>query len=526
MQKRIQYFLPHAVLFVKKSSMDNSNFSYQEGTAFLGAIFEEQPTFPGILLEEGPTSPSVLFQEESAFQDIHFPEELLSKPDYFDFSQQVLDDILQPVQTGYTPPLVAAGVQPQYTQLMPPGISQTVPPTYTQPLSAASVLPQQLDTQQHVFAADTLPQSAVTTQPVSADTTQSVITTSLSAQPAADSTLNQTLQNAVTEIQQHFLNNCQITSDHRVLGYDASFAKYLMQSYLPASDLYSITRRDNSNARDLSRQSQIPDSVRSALLSASKAVHPQTRLQPEDLANVGTYDESAALTVLLKAHIQATPPGSTRCPTLANTYVQNEFAASIVVKFVALGQIPYAEDRQTAGPMVASGHVYVYKQGGPIRRWTDSHRWTPSRKGKSASVNIYRECKILSKAELRQAAATVTIKRRKAAPSTSGEIKKRKLQEANLAGKSAAIKHVPVTLDNCEKLLFVTPLELAFGALDMTTAADELVGPLTHCNDLLVHGLVKRTFKVDYMGQAYTVVNYYNISDVLGSVILPLNFRR
>ncbi|CAK7274430.1 Global transcription regulator sge1 [Sporothrix epigloea] len=336
---------------------------------------------------------------------------------------------------------------------------------------------------------------------------------------AAEAAVDNSPQPAVPDHIAAFFNN--FGGSGEIVSANVVQVRDGFKGMLPASVLGSITTLDNKDARELSEQ-PIATVLKDALTVASKHVQSLHRMQQPLLSDDAIFDPAAVFQVLQVAPNHSAAVLGSDGLTLARTYLQNESAAKVVVRLVMDQQLALAQARPDGGFPVASGHVYVYKEGGPIRRWTDDRCWTPSRKGKNKFINIYREVKQLSPAERKEAAKAVNIRRRKPVPDGQDEQKKKQCQEANLAGKTEDIRHEPVTLDNCEKLLFVEPIELAFGSIAMDSAADDLVGPLTHCNNLLIHGLVKRTFKVQHDGDTFTVVNYYNIRDVLNSVISPL----
>ncbi|CAK7269121.1 Gluconate transport-inducing protein required for gluconate-H+ symport [Sporothrix epigloea] len=306
------------------------------------------------------------------------------------------------------------------------------------------------------------------------------------------------------------------------LANELSVARNYFKDQVPASILGNITYKDNKDAKGLSAQHMIQFDVKAALILLSKTVQPLARIQQYNLSDNDIFNPEAAFHLFVGAQIGSAALLGIDGLSLAKAYIQNESAAKVVVRLVVEQRVSHAQVRPDSGFPVDSGYVYVYKEGGSIKRWTDDRCWTPSRKGKNKCINIYREVKQLSSEERKKAAEFVVIKSRKTVPISDEERKKKQSQESNLAGKIEDIRHETVTLDNCEKLLFVRPEELAFGAIDMDSAADELVGPLTHCSNLLVQGLVKRTFKVKHGNANYTVVNYYNIRDVLNSEISAL----
>ncbi|CAK7565090.1 MAG: Gluconate transport-inducing protein required for gluconate-H+ symport [Sporothrix epigloea] len=341
---------------------------------------------------------------------------------------------------------------------------------------------------------------------------------------AAPNDISQTLQlqDIVAYLTQQFTSPDQLSLDEHALANKLRIARNYFKDQVPASILGNITYKDNKDAKGLSAQHMIQSDVKAALILLSKTVQPLARIQQYNLSDNDIFNPEAAFHGFVGAQIGFAALLGIDGLSLAKAYIQNESAAKVVVRLVVEERVSHAQVRPDGGFPVDSGYVYVYKEGGSIKRWTDDRCWTPSRKGKNKCINIYREVKQLSSEERKKAAEFVVIKSRKTAPISDEERKKKQSQESNLAGKIEDIRHETVTLDNCEKLLFVRPEELAFGAIDMDSAADELVGPLTHCSNLLVQGLVKRTFKVKHDGASYTVVNYYNIKDVLNSEISAL----
>ncbi|ERS97158.1 hypothetical protein HMPREF1624_06489 [Sporothrix schenckii ATCC 58251] len=188
---------------------------------------------------------------------------------------------------------------------------------------------------------------------------------------------------------------------------------------------------------------------------------------------------------------------------LQKIFVQCPLAAEAIVDLAIGGKINFATQR----PMddVVSGSVFVFKDGEHIKRWTDNHVWTVSRKGAGAGDMVYREA-------------------------VKGQASKE-------------IKHIEVTDANAAEFLHISADDIATCRTPVKEIASLLVCGLTSADHLKHGGLVKRTTKVvrlvgggrvareskpvkdqrtdPTVFSVYRVVSYYTISDVCNRAVVP-----
>ncbi|KIH90674.1 hypothetical protein SPBR_00357 [Sporothrix brasiliensis 5110] len=188
---------------------------------------------------------------------------------------------------------------------------------------------------------------------------------------------------------------------------------------------------------------------------------------------------------------------------LQKTFVQCPLAAEAIVDLAIGGKINFATQR----PMddVVSGSVFIFKDGEHIKRWTDNHVWTVSRKGAGAGDMVYREA-------------------------IKGQA-------------SREIKHIEVTDANAAEFLHISADDIAKCRTPVEEIASLLVCGLTSADNLKHGGLVKRTTKVvrlvgggrvareskpvkdqrtdPRVFSVYRVVSYYTISDVCNRAVVP-----
>ncbi|CAK7213703.1 Global transcription regulator sge1 [Sporothrix curviconia] len=305
-----------------------------------------------------------------------------------------------------------------------------------------------------------------------------------------------------------------------------SLARPLFAPHMPPSSIAGTVYSSTFTSDLLLPQRILPAKVKAALLASSKIMQPEDCAPSGNFTTDAVFDHNKVLSFFLAHHFVDSNPDRPMGVALKSVYVQSRFAAEAIVSYVAKGFLPSAEKRpdKTDIGTSASGYVYVIKEGKGVQRWTDGRKWSPSRKG-GTNINIYREVKDLSEEEVEQVMTEAEIKSRKDPPTNEEERGKRQQQLKTAATRAVGLEHITVTLDNCEQTLFVTPEELALNPVGIDSVAHDLVGAATYGKKFLVHGLVKRTYKVEHSGVKYTLVNYYNIRDVLNSVIHPVELK-
>ncbi|KAL1905167.1 hypothetical protein Sste5344_009113 [Sporothrix stenoceras] len=183
-------------------------------------------------------------------------------------------------------------------------------------------------------------------------------------------------------------------------------------------------------------------------------------------------------------------PNSSAQVGLQGLYIPCTKAAEAIVDLANAGQIHFATDRMQ-GHQITSGSVIVFREG-KIKRWTDGHNWTQSRKGKGKDAQgymVYRE--------------------------TNGSSKQS-------TGSQKVTTSVPVTKENIEETLHMTAEELDSCDIPPKEIAKLLLCNYTFDTDLKYGGLVKSSMKVEKPdGSVYRVMSFYRVLDVCNGTVRP-----
>lgn len=176
-------------------------------------------------------------------------------------------------------------------------------------------------------------------------------------------------------------------------------------------------------------------------------------------------------------HPATSKPMRRKAPTYSSGYIHDITDAVMLVAAVNSGILPLVDNRMKAVNimhLIISGNVFVFD--GTSHRWTDGHQWTPSRM--NGHFLMYRE----------------KFGRRKK-PRARGKVSMTRTGRAK-----AKVNHLPGSQD----------LDLSCQDLDMSH------------EDLVPHGLIKKTVPVESDGKQYRVVSYYQPEELeAGKLMRP-----